>query len=238
MSSVLGRVLAVGGAAALVLGAGSLASTGTAEATAPRIPVRQSSAPTLPRQTSCSGVWVVVDFGSLGGATSTECATSHVTGLDALRSAGFAPLFRDSFVYSISGRPSKPDINKAYWSYWQAIKQDDGSYSAWTYSTLGAGVSQPEQGSAEGWSYISLGAGNTPPGVKPPTGGTGSVPPTASSSPDTTQAAPADATPQSSAAPDAGNGSGSPVGAIVVGSVVVAAGAGLGGWWLLKGRKP
>lgn len=238
MSSVLARVLAVGGAAALALGAGSLALTGTAEATVPRVPVRQSSASTLPQQISCSGVWVVVDFGSLGGGTSTECATSHGTGLDALRSAGFAPVFRDSFVYQLSGKPSKPDITKAYWSYWQATEQDDGSYSAWTYSTLGASVSQPEQGSAEGWSYISLGDGTTPPGVKPPTDGTGSVPSTASSSPETTQAAPADATPQSSAAPEAGNGSGSPVGAIVVGSIVVAAGAGMGGWWLLKGRKP
>jgi hypothetical protein len=31
---------------------------------------------------------------------------------------------------------------------------------------------------------------------------------------------------------------GSPIGAIVAGSLVVVAGVGLGGWWLLKGRKP
>ncbi|HEY3544815.1 MAG TPA: hypothetical protein VGK17_01845, partial [Propionicimonas sp.] len=30
---------------------------------------------------------------------------------------------------------------------------------------------------------------------------------------------------------------GSPVGAIAVGALVVAGGAGVGGWWLLKGRR-
>ncbi|HSK32642.1 MAG TPA: hypothetical protein VK903_04085 [Propionicimonas sp.] len=33
-------------------------------------------------------------------------------------------------------------------------------------------------------------------------------------------------------------GGGSPVGAIAAGAVVILGGAGLGGWWLLKGRKP
>ena len=33
-------------------------------------------------------------------------------------------------------------------------------------------------------------------------------------------------------------GGGSPMGAIVVGAVVVTAAAGLGGWWMLKGRRP
>ncbi|MFT4296506.1 MAG: hypothetical protein QM582_13945 [Micropruina sp.] len=266
-----------------------------------------ATAPQLPQAAGCSGVWVIVDYGSLGGGVSTRCATSYGTGLAALRSAGFSPTVDEGFVLKLSGKPSKPDINKAYWSYWHASKQADGSYSAWSYSNLGAGSYRPKQGNAEGWHYVSINGGNTPPGAKPPTGSidspkpkpsastrkptpkpskktsqpakpastpakpsassrtskasasaTASRPPAASTAATATASAAASTAPvtptieasgadptetgavvaqeQPSATPDAG-GAGSPVGTIVVGAVIVAAAGGLGGWWLLKGRK-
>ena len=125
--------------------------------------------PASAAQSSCDGVWVVVDYGDLGGID-TKCATSYGTGADALRSAGFDPTITDGFVNKISGKPSKPDPNKAYWSYWQASLKTDGSYSGWKYSNLGATASHPQRGNAEGWRYQSLTAGNVPPGAAPPKG--------------------------------------------------------------------
>jgi len=122
--------------------------------------------PASAAQSSCDGVWVVVDYGDLGGID-TKCATSYGTGADALRSAGFDPTITDGFVNKISGKPSKPDPNKAYWSYWQASLKTDGSYSGWKYSNLGATASHPQRGNAEGWRYQSLTAGNVPPGAAP-----------------------------------------------------------------------
>lgn len=252
----------------------------------------------LPQASTCSGVWVVVDFGSLGG-TSTKCSTSYGTGLAALKSAGFSPTVSDGFVYKISGKPSKPDTNKAYWSYWHATAKDDGSYSDWSYSNLGADSYHPTKGNAEGWRYQSLDGGKVPPGIAPPATDT-STPtptpkptktathkptatasatkkPTATASATKTQTASASASATStsatpsaspsavvtptptlvatplatneatevaqdavSASPEAtpAESSGTPVGAIVAGSAVLVAAAGLGGWWLLKGRKP
>lgn len=202
----------------------------------------------VPRAASCAGVWVVVDFASLGGGISTACATSHDSGVGALRSAGFAPVVEDGFVLEIAAKPSRSDLSKAYWSYWQAARNDDGSYTDWTYADVGASSSHPEQGDAEGWRYVSLSAGNTPPGAKPPPGGAGTA--SASTSPATPPAT-GDPAGDRSARPDAtatapgqptdtagnGAGAGSPVGAIVAGSVVLAGAAGLGGWWMTKGRK-
>jgi hypothetical protein len=125
--------------------------------------------PASAAQSSCDGVWVVVDYGSLGGIE-TKCATSYATGAAALRSAGFGPTIEDGFVYKISGKPSKPDIKKAYWSYWQATLTSDGSYSGWSYSSLGATASHPQRGNAEGWRYQSLSDGKVPPGAAPPKG--------------------------------------------------------------------
>ncbi|MFT3969475.1 MAG: hypothetical protein QM695_04130 [Micropruina sp.] len=146
----------------------ALAAMLAAGAAAPSAPAA-ASAPALPQAASCSGVWVVVDFGSLGGIT-TRCATSHGTGAAALRSAGFSPTITEGFVYKISGKPSKPDINKAYWSYWHATRNADGSYNGWTYSNLGANSYQPTAGNAEGWRFQSLSEGKVRPGAAPPSG--------------------------------------------------------------------
>ncbi|MFT4218156.1 MAG: hypothetical protein QM619_13375 [Micropruina sp.] len=151
------------------LAAVALATMFAASATAPSAPAATVlRARTLPQAASCSGVWVVVDFGSLSGGISTRCATSYGTGAAALRSAGFSPTITDGFVYKISGKPSKPDINKAYWSYWHATPKADGSYGGWTYSNLGANGYKPTSGNAEGWRYQSLSDGKVPPGAAPP----------------------------------------------------------------------
>jgi hypothetical protein len=273
-----------------------LAAVLTATLAVSAAPATQTAAVPLPQAATCAGVWVVVDFGSLGG-TSTKCATSFDTGTKALKSAGFSVTIEDGFVYKIAGKPSKPDTNKAYWSYWHATKQSDGSYSDWSYSNLGANSYHPTRGNAEGWRYQSLSDGKVPPAAAPPKADTASPTPTPSKTtskpsakpttkPTATKSATKDATTSPSAtasrtsatasatptaattsavpsvtptptdslapagevtaaaeeveatpepAPDSG---GSPVGAIAAGVLVVAAGAGLGGWWWLKGRKP
>ena len=250
--------------------------------------VPQASAAT----SSCDGVWVVVDYGSLGG-TSTKCAASHATGKAALLSAGFVPTLDNGMIIKISDKPSNPDTNKDYWSYWTATLKSDGSYSGWSYSNLGATSSHPAKGNAEGWRYQPLSAGKVAPGATPPKGEAAPKPtptptrttkPTATAKPSATAtatrsasataraSATATATKKASATPSAGqtatdtpvptptgtdpatataeaeaqsqvtpaqplSDSGSPIGAIAVGAVVVAGGAGVGGWWLLKGRR-
>ncbi len=151
------RILATAALAAIL-------AAGVAPAT-----VGPASAGPLPQQAaSCSGVWVVVDFGSLGGGISSRCATSFGTGSAALRSAGFSPTITEGFVDKISGKPAKPDINKAYWSYWHATRTSNGSYGSWSYSNLGANSYKPTAGNAEGWRYQSLSDGKLPPGSAPP----------------------------------------------------------------------
>lgn len=116
--------------------------------------------------TACNGVWVVVDYGSLGGV-STACATSFSTGTAALRSAGFTPTLDNGFLEKINGKPAAPDRQTAYWSYWQATRQSDGSYSGWKYANTGANSSHPTKGNAEGWHYVSV-SGASAPGATPP----------------------------------------------------------------------
>ena len=285
--------------AAFAVSACAPATVGSAQPTAAR-PATAPQSQALPQAASCAGVWVVVDFGSLGGI-STKCATSYDTGLAALKSAGFSPTIDDGFVYKIAGKPSKPDINKAYWSYWHATRQDDGTYSSWSYSNLGASSYKPSKGNAEGWRYVSLSDPKTPPQAAPPSdvasptptptkttakptpkpsasktttkaSATGASATKTTASPNATKTASAtataaktqarasatatasepgtatattesdgahsDAAQQPAAAPAESGSVGSPMGAIVVGAIVVAAAGGLGGWWMLKGRRP
>lgn len=118
--------------------------------------------------TACNGVWVVVDFGSLGGGVSTRCATDYSNGSAVLRNT-FGAKFNNGMVTAISGKPGKPDIYKNYWSYWHASRLANGSYSGWSYSTLGAGSYHPTKGNAEGWHYISISETKaSAPHAKPP----------------------------------------------------------------------
>ena len=118
--------------------------------------------------TACEGVWVVVDYGALGGGVATNCATSFSTGTNALRSAGFSPTLESGMITQISAKPGKTEINKAYWSYWQATRKSDGSYSGWSYSNAGSNASHPTKGNAEGWHYVNLSDSASGPGSKPP----------------------------------------------------------------------
>lgn len=118
--------------------------------------------------TACDGVWVMLDYGSLGGGVKTSCATSFSTGTAALRSAGFAPTLDDGFVTQITSQPAKPNIQKAYWSYWHAERKSDGSYGTWSYSTAGSNAYHPNKGNAEGWHYINLSDTASGPSTAPP----------------------------------------------------------------------
>jgi hypothetical protein len=238
----------------------------------------------LPQAATCSGVWVVVDFGTLGGV-STRCATSYSSGAAALSSAGFAIGRKSGMICTIESLPNPCAITtSAYWSYWHAKKRSDGSYGGWTYSNLGADAYNPVKGDAEGWRF---GNGKSAPGAAPPRATTPSPKPTVSRT--TTKAAPKPAStptrattrpkvttkasskpsatvkktptptptpspvtrtsevpvaaatetaPTSTTATPEPGSPGSPVGALATIGVLVAGGAGLGGWWLLKGRRP
>jgi hypothetical protein len=119
-----------------------------------------------PAASSCAGVWVVVDYGALGGTT-TACAGSYSTGMAALRSV-FTPILDNGMVVKINGLPTTPNIQEDYWSYWHASRQADGSYSSWTYSSVGPSSSHPVAGGAEGWRYEPVNGGYVAPGAVPP----------------------------------------------------------------------
>ncbi|GIG58552.1 hypothetical protein Lfu02_29240 [Longispora fulva] len=121
--------------------------------------------PAAPAQAACSGVTVVVDFGSLGGGVQTRCAGGDPgTGLAALDSAGFGYTFvprQPGLICQLNSRPDPCNgaPKDAYWAYFHA--RAGGS---WTYSDEGAGSYDPAPGSVEGWAF---GAGRQP-GIAPP----------------------------------------------------------------------
>lgn len=146
-----------------------------------------------PQAATCAGVWVVVDYGSLGG-TSTSCATSFSTGTAALRGAGFSPTLDNGMITKINGVPATVNVQDHYWSYWHASLQADGSYSGWTYSSLGANAYHPVAGSADGWRYQALADGYVAPGAAPPKRVATTAPATTAPAQATTKAATAKAT--------------------------------------------
>lgn len=171
----------------------------------------------LPAAASCTGVWVVVDSSTLErGTTATMCATTFDTGTGALRSAGFEVRRGNGMICAIDGLPTSCRFTtQAYWSYWQAARNADGSYGPWTYAQLGPDTYQPKQGDAEGWAF---GAGE-PPGIGPPAG-------EASASP-SAAAAPA---PSPSATPAPAPAS-TPTGLLLTAGVLVVGALAAGGWW-------
>ncbi len=205
---------------------------------------------------ACDGVWVVVDYGSLGGGTTTKCATSYATGTAALK-ATFGASLENGMVVKVAGKPSKPDVYKHYWSYWQATRKADGSYSGWSYANLGPSAYHPKKGNAEGWHYVSISGSASAPGAKPPVNPVAkpkpsSAKPTASTtakpsaSPNKTPSGtatpivtptPAETvTPPASSVEPPPTDAGSALPLIVTATVIAAGGAGAGAWWLWKGR--
>nr|WP_300144002.1 transmembrane domain-containing protein [Propionicimonas sp.] len=165
----------------------------------------------------CDGVWVVVQPDQKDAATATAtCATEHSTGLAALKSAGFSAEVSGTMLARIDGLPKDADFNANggyYWSYWSAPVAADGSIGTWEYYQVGPDVSKPEAGKAEGW-LLTNEQNATGPAVK---------------------AVPEAAAPTPPAAPPSDQGS--PIGAIVAGTVVVLALIGLGGWWIVRRRR-
>lgn len=108
---------------------------------------------------ACSGVWVVVE-------SSVRCADTFSNGLVALRSAGYQVETTGGMICRINGAPATCVVaSAAYWSYWHAKRNADGTYGAWTYSNKGAEAYRPAQGDAEGWTF---GSGKSVPPGRPP----------------------------------------------------------------------
>ncbi|MBK8461605.1 MAG: hypothetical protein IPL36_00595 [Nigerium sp.] len=165
---------------------------------------------------SCPGVWVVVTDHE------ARCAPEHATGKAALHSAGFAVRDRSpNFLCQIDGAPATCTLRpSAYWSYWQASVNEDGTWGDWVYSQTGYAQSRPRQGDAEGWAF---GDGSQAPPT-PPTS-TASAP---------ALVEPASATPPSQAPAEGASGG---AGGVLVTLGVLAAGGGALGVWVLRRRR-
>lgn len=126
------------------------------------VPAAATPAHAAPDVAPCTGVWVVVE------GQRSACASEHATGQQALTSAGFT--VEDSspgMLCRIGGRPDTCTVSPSgYWSYWQAPRNAEGGWDAWTYSQLGYTNSHPTAGAAEGWVF---GDGRTPPAPLPAT---------------------------------------------------------------------
>ena len=166
---------------------------------------------------SCPGVWVIV------ADQAARCAPEHATGKAALQSAGFA--VRDqspNFLCQIDGTPATCTAStSAYWSYWQATVNDDGTWGEWVYAQIGYAQSAPQPGDAEGWVF---GDGKQVP-PSPPTG--------TASAPAATAAPSATPSPEAPAGSEQASGSGG----VLVTLGVLAVGGGALGVWALRRRR-
>jgi hypothetical protein len=117
-----------------------------------------------------TGVIVVVDFSSWGGAVERGCDATLTTGYNALHAAGFTTAGDEqdgpAFICRIDDEPPPsqdpcvvtPPVN-ASWSYWHA----DVGQNTWSYSQLGAMSYHPPAGSVDAWTF-----GAVDPDVPPP----------------------------------------------------------------------
>lgn len=118
-------------------------------------------------QAACSGVVVVVDFGSLAPEPATGCAVDPANGLDALAGAGFSVTEVASIRGMVCRIDDLPETGcggsppaDAYWSYWHAEPGD----AEWTYAMVGGADATPDAGDLEGWAF---GDGSAPPALTP-----------------------------------------------------------------------
>lgn len=133
------RALAVGTTAALL-------SLGLMPA------VTATAAPTT-TPTSCSGVWVAVQFED-ATAPALGCASAYTSGTEALSSAGFDVAQSGGFVSQVDTLPADPNYGTNggyYWSYWYASVAADGTLSSWDYQSDGSNNTTPTTDKIEGW---------------------------------------------------------------------------------------
>lgn len=90
-----------------------------------------------------------------------RCSHTTSNGAAAVRSIVSTAWTSDGLLLQINGSPSKPDIQKAYWSYWW------WTGSSWTYANKGAYGDKNLAGKVRAWRYVSLSGGNNPPSWKP-----------------------------------------------------------------------
>ncbi len=161
---------------------------------------------------SSSGVTVVVDPGSLGGAVTSACDSGDgQAASQRYADIGAALTFvqrQPGFLCRVNGVPARdPCVNTppadAYWGlFWT-----DGKSGSWTYSTIGITGLQVPQGGAVAVAWQQGNARHTPsfPALRqatptPTPGPTPSPSPTAPTKPPTSAAAPTPAQPPSAAA--------------------------------------
>lgn len=121
------------------------------------------ASPAGARDDDCGGTAVVVDPGEGGAAVG--CAENPSTGLEALTQAGFTVVEVGSFpgaVCRIDGFPETdcgpmPPADRS-WVYWYADAE-----GAWTYSSVGASMRDPDAGGVDGWVFGS----SEPPSLAP-----------------------------------------------------------------------
>lgn len=165
--------------------------------------------------TSSDGVTVIVDATALGGGLSQKCALDRpISGLDALRKAGFSwtPVSaQPAMVCRIDGRPGSADqscVNSppanAYWGYFRANRGGE-----WKYSSVGASAATIP-GGVEGWVFLT--GDRRPPGLKPPAAieRNQSIAPTKSATAKPSKSVPSSSAPQNSAAAGAAKASAKP----------------------------
>lgn len=113
---------------------------------------------TCTAQSGRIAVGVVVVFGE-GSAPAVRCGDvpKRGNGIDALRSAGFAPRIESGFLCAIDQVPSSgcatgSDFDGSYWRYFKV-----GAKGQWEYATVGAGerLGAADGCAIEGWVWSS-----------------------------------------------------------------------------------
>lgn len=113
--------------------------------------------------TSCSGVWVAVQFDD-SSSVRLGCATEYSSGVELLESAGFAAVTStSSYGLSLDQIDSKPTIGDPYYWYQAAAEiSADGTLGSWVAGS-GIGVDTPDRGKVSGFRLTSFAAAWPPP---------------------------------------------------------------------------
>jgi hypothetical protein len=169
-------------------------AVGTTAALVSLIAVPAMATPTTP--TSCSGVWVAVQYDDATAPT-LGCATEYATGAQMLQSAGFTAVISDSsWGPSLDQIDAKPTIGDPY--YWYQASAEiaaDGTLGDWA-AGQGIGSDTPDPKKVSGFRLTSFSAAWPAPGPE-----LTSVPVSASTSPSPSASASTSASASPSASP-------------------------------------